>query len=149
MNENSARTALDPDLETVAQVLTPVEDRESRLARRSQKRYRISELSLIVGAVVAVTLGAVAAASGADPQTAGSGSVWITLETALTFFLGSLAFVESQIGWHTDWLRHRSRAEALTSERFLFLGRAGPYAETDDSIRLLKLRVIAIEGLGS
>ncbi len=91
VNENSVRTALNPDLETVAQVLTPVEDRESRLARRSQKRYRISELSLIVGAVVAVTLGAVAAASGADPQTAGLGTVWITLETALTFFLGSLA----------------------------------------------------------
>ena len=144
MNESSERTALEPDLESVAQVLIPVKERESRLARRSQKRHRISQLTLIVGAVVAVALGAAA-----DPQTGESGSVWITVETVLTFFLGALAFVENRLGWHKDWLRHRSRAEALTSERFLFLGRAGPYAQTDNPIRLLKTRVIVIEGLES
>lgn len=46
--------------------------------------------------------------------------------------------------YQQNWISYRSTCEALKHEKFLFLGRAGPYAGADDGRALLADR---IEGL--
>lgn len=46
--------------------------------------------------------------------------------------------------YQQNWALYRSNAEALKHEKFLFLGRAGPYAQSPNGVALLADR---IEGL--
>jgi hypothetical protein len=141
--------ALEADLEIVKRTLEPSFKRADAAALRFQRLFRLSELTLIFGAVAATTLGAIAASSASAPGPAGgTGNLWGVTETFLTFALGALAFVVQRLHWHERWLRQRTVAETLRGEQFLFLGRAGPYGDTGDSARLLEARILDIEKQG-
>ena len=141
---------LEADLEIVERMLEPSFKRADAAALRFQRLFRLSELTLIFGAVAATTLGAIAAAGSSTPQPGGeAGNVWGVTESLLTFALGALAFVVQRLHWHDRWLRQRTVAETLRGEQFLFLGRVGPYGETHDASRLLGARVLEIEKQGA
>ncbi len=61
--------------------------------------------------------------------------------TAVTAVLGAtIAFIEGlqQLKqYHQNWISYRSTAEALKHEKFLFLGKAGPYATAKNPDALL------------
>lgn len=142
--------ALEADLEIVRRALEPSFKRADAAALRFQRLFRLSELTLIFGAVAATTLGAIAVASSSTLEPAGeTGNLWGMTETLLTFALGALAFVVQRLHWHERWLRQRTVAETLRGEQFLFLGRVGPYGETGDAARLLEARVLEIEKQGA
>lgn len=137
------------DLETVEQMLKPAFERADTVALRHQRLFRVAELTVIFGAVVAVTLGAIAAAGSPSPEkTGGALNVWAVAEAAVTFALGSLIFMVNQFGWHRKWLQYRTVAETLRGEQFLFLGRIGVYAEAEDPKHALEMRVVEIECQG-
>ena len=48
--------------------------------------------------------------------------------------------------YQQNWIRYRSTCESLKREKYLYLGKAGPYAEVSDAHALLAER---IESLGS
>ena len=140
MNDPDNYPALEQDLATVREVLYPAFGRADEAALRFQGRFRRSEQVLILGAVVAVMLGAIAAA--ASPPHTGSGAnarnIWAVGEFLLTFGLGAFAFVVRKLRWHDRWLRQRTIAETLRGEQFLFLGRVGGYAGGEDLKRSLE-----------
>jgi len=43
--------------------------------------------------------------------------------------------------FHDNWIRYRSTCEQLKHEKYLFLGKAGPYLEADNPHALLAERV--------
>lgn len=43
--------------------------------------------------------------------------------------------------FHSNWISYRSTCESLKHEKYLFLGKAGPYAEAADPHALLATRV--------
>jgi hypothetical protein len=62
---------------------------------------------------------------------------------------GLVAIVEGIQGlnqYQQNWILYRSTCEALKHEKFLYLGRAGPYADDDSARRILAEK---IEGLVS
>jgi Protein of unknown function (DUF4231) len=46
--------------------------------------------------------------------------------------------------YHANWIAYRSTAEALKHEKYLYLGKAGPYLTATDARSLLAERVEAI-----
>lgn len=140
---------LEADLKMLTDVLDPAFERADAAALRFQKRFRTSELVLILGAVAAIALGAAAAAAASPASVAaGSQNIWAVAGTFLTLALGALALVVRQLRWHERWLGQRTVAETLRSEQFLFLGRIGSYAEADDVKRALEARILDIERPG-
>jgi hypothetical protein len=103
-------------------------DRKSTQAQLAYRRVKLAEL--VVAAVVPV----VAALRAPAALTAGLASVVVVLEG-----------VQQLFQWQTNWVLYRSTAEALKHERYLYLGHAGPYADTGRE-RVLAERV---EGLVS
>ncbi len=96
----------------------------------NQRRFKaLKGLQLLVAATIPVvaTVGLHAAVSAA------LGGAVVVLE-------GFLQVNQYQ----QNWIAYRSTCEALKHEKFLFLGRAGPYAGADDGRALLADR---IEGL--
>lgn len=150
MNSPAEYPTLEPDFEIVRNVLNPAFNRADTASRQYQGRFRASELVLILGAVVAIMLGAIAAAA-SPPSTnsvANAQNIWAVAESLLTFGLGAFAFVVRKLRWHDRWLRQRTIAETLRGEQFLFLGRVAGYAEAEDLRRALETRVLEIERQG-
>ncbi len=75
----------------------------------------------------------------------GPDSMWTRLIVALTG--AALAFISGVHGLYAfqeHWIEYRATSEALKQEKFLYLTRAGAYAETQEPFRLLVERA---EGL--
>ena len=89
---------------------------------------RVKLVELVVAAVVPV----VAALRAPAALTAGLAAVVVVLEG-----------VQQLFQWQTNWVLYRSTAEALKHERYLYLGHAGPYADTG------RERVLAERGRGT
>jgi len=118
--------------------LTPVEATWSRLEEQlawysrqasvSRRAYRGVKAGQLV---VAATIPVIAAAGVTSAVvTASLGAAVLLLEGV------------QQLGrYHENWLNYRGTAEALKSERALFLGRAGPYTDPATRDRALAERV--------
>jgi len=96
----------------------------------NQRRFKVLKgIQLIAAAVIPV-----AATFGAHPAVAAA--------------LGALIVVvegfQQLNQYQQNWTLYRSNAEALKHEKFLFLARAGPYANSENGVALLADR---IEGL--
>lgn len=147
MNLRAEFPALEPDLVIVRDVLDPPLMQADAVAMRYHRRFRRSELTLILGAVVAIVLGAIAAALSGNAEISAA-KPWAISEGLLTLFLGAFAFVVRSLHWHDRWRRQRTVAESLRGEQFLFLGRVGGYAKAQDARRSLEERVVEIERQG-
>ncbi len=149
MEPTDSYPALDDDLAIAKEVIDPAFQRADLAALRFQKRFRLSELILIFGAVAAVALGAVAASGALSGDAALN--AWAATEAVLTFALSAFAFTVRGLRWHERWLQQRTVAETLRGEQFLLLGRLGVYANAEDVRRVLEIRLIDIElqGMGN
>jgi hypothetical protein len=104
-------------------------DRKSTKAQHAYKRIKVVELALAtaIPPLAAIDIGPAAVTI--------LGSVVVFLEGVLHLFQ-----------YHDQWINYRSTCEALKHERYLFLAKAGPYANVADVSALLAERV---EGLVS
>lgn len=101
-------------------------------AQKLQNQFWRQQVVLIIGGVVATSLGAVQAALG-------GGNVGLAVATAL--LAGTLAGLTVLIRSRRaqqGYLTARLKAEQMKSEYFLFLGRVGDYATGDPLARLLQ-----------
>ncbi|MQY27386.1 hypothetical protein NRB56_29690 [Nocardia sp. RB56] len=87
-------------------------------------------VQIVVGAAVPVL-----AAAGATG--------WVTAAVAAVPVVAE--GIQQLFQWHSTWLRCRSTAEALKTEKFLYATEAGPYADGTRS-SLLAERITAITG---
>ena len=117
------------------------EDRFRKLDHQAQKlqnQFWRQNVVLIIGGLIATTLGATQAALG-------GGNVWLAVATAvLTGLLAGLTVLIRSRRAQQGYLTARLKAEQIKSEYFLFLGRVGDYA-TGDPVARLKQQVDDIE----
>jgi hypothetical protein len=109
-----------------------LEDQISWYDRKSGENQRFYKWLKILEIAVAAALPVVAAVHSAVWVTGGLAAVIVVLEGAQQVYQ-----------FHERWITYRSTAEALKHERYLYLAKAGPYAE-DDQHRQLAER---LEGL--
>jgi len=108
-------------------------------ALRAQNHFRWQQIILIVGGVVASTLGAVRVAA---PETAPwPGAIEAVIATTLT----AVAFIARQTESQKKYFSNRLKTEMLRGEYFLFLGRLGAYKDDSSRVRNLIRRVVEIE----
>jgi hypothetical protein len=101
-----------------------------RKSVRSQQRFKVLKLLQIVSAaVIPVAAGLHAPAA----LTGGLGALIVVLEG-----------IQQLNQYQQNWITYRSTCESLRHEKYLFLGRAGPYRHARDPVPLLANR---IEGL--
>jgi hypothetical protein len=124
-----------------------LESRFRKLDHRAQilqNQFWRQHVALIIGGLVATSLGAIQAALGA-------GVVGLAVAQAvLTGLLAGLTVVIRSRRAQQGYLEARLRAERLKSEFFLFLGRVGDYAAGDPVARLQRQAddIEAAEGVG-
>lgn len=115
---------LESDLEVLQRELVPSFDELDHAALRSQHGFRLAQLLLIAGGLIATVLGAV--------QAALSGSRWAGIaETVLLAALGGLFKFSGDLNFKQDYLDQRLKAERMRAECFFYLARAGPYSNLD------------------
>lgn len=106
-------------------------------ALQTQNQFRLLELIVIVGGILATTLGAI--------QTARVHDVWPGIvEAVLSALLAGVAVIVRELEPQVKYFTKRLQAELLRSEYFLFLGRITPYADDPDRLQPLKRRVAGI-----
>jgi Protein of unknown function (DUF4231) len=99
-------------------------DEKSQGSQRAYKRIKVVQL------VAAAAIPVVAVAEATAWVTAALGGVVLVLEGL------------QQLGqYQQNWITYRSTCEALKHEKFLFLARAGPYADSVATDRVLAERV--------
>ena len=132
--------ALGSDIDVLNEALFPHFEKLDRAALKSQNGFRLSQVVLIIGGLIATLLGAVQAAL---PTSAWAGIV----EVSLVLVLGVLFVVSGRLSFQEDYLDRRLKAERLRAECFFFLARVGGYSTLDDagSRDLLKQRVNLIK----
>jgi len=121
--------ALEPDIELLERELVPLFRRLDEESLHAQNSFRLGQLAIIVGGMVASTLGAV--------QTAlGGGVIALAVPEAVIAGLltSALVYVRGRNA-QREYFTRRLKAERLRSEYFLFLSRVGDYAEGDDDKR--------------
>ena len=104
--------------------------------RKSMSCQRVFKRTKIVQIVAAAVIPFLAALSVKEVS---SSVHWITggLGVLVTVFEGLL-----QLGqYQQNWFMYRSTCEALKHEKYLYLGKAGPYASATDAHALLAERV--------
>jgi hypothetical protein len=125
------------EVEAADQLLSSAYEDADERALDYQRKFRRSELAVIWGGVIAMSLGVVAGVTGAG--------VLSFAETILASFLGTVAFVAGSLKWQGRWLRYRWQAESLRGERFSLIGRLGAYAGDVDRNQVTRLRMVEIE----
>jgi hypothetical protein len=126
------------DFDVLEQNLLPYFRELDNEALRAQNQFRRQQIILIVGGVIASTLGAV--------QAALSEAKWPGIsEAGLTAFLTMVAFFARELNAQKHYFANRLKAETLRGEYFLFLGRMGSYANDADRVPNLIRRVADIE----
>jgi len=135
--------ALEPDIHVLDRELIPTFRKLDEESLRAQNTFRLGQLALILGGTAATALGAVQAALG-------GGIVALALPEALLAGLlaGTVVYIRGRNAQGL-YATNRLRAERLRSEYFLFLARAGRYAEQDDHVRfdLLRRQVRELESI--
>lgn len=114
-------------------VMERLEDQIAWYDRQSQ-RNRCWFKWLKGGVMVAAAVIPFLAAMGAPAIWTGALGILITL----------LEGLQQLNQYQHNWITYRSTCEALKHEKFLYLGKAGPYAHTQDLRALLAERVEAI-----
>jgi hypothetical protein len=112
-----------------------LEDQIAWYDRKSMRCQRIFKRIKIVEIVAAAIIPFLAALSLKDVPW----SPWLTggLGVIVTVFEGLL-----QLGqYQQNWIMYRSTCESLKHEKYLYLGKAGPYASAPDPHALLTERV--------
>jgi Protein of unknown function (DUF4231) len=108
----------------------------SRRAKRNQHLYKWLKVTVIVLAALIPLL------SGLDiPAPMGMPKWFLGVLGALIAIIEGVQQVNQ---YHANWISYRSTAEALNHEKFLYLGKAGPYLAAADPRALLAERVEAI-----
>ncbi|UOY00189.1 DUF4231 domain-containing protein [Blastococcus sp. PRF04-17] len=102
-------------------------DHEAQLL---QQRFWRQRTTLILGGLVATTLGAFQAAQGGGNEYLAGG------QALVTGLLTGVAALVSSSRAQQRYLDARLKAERIKSEFFLYLGRVGPYAEPHGAQRL-------------
>ncbi|MCG3163436.1 MAG: hypothetical protein JMDDDDMK_04849 [Acidobacteria bacterium] len=107
-------------------------------ALSAQNQFRLQQIILIVGGVIATALGAIQAANvkAAWPGVA---------EAAVAASLTMVSVIAREFGAQKKYFSDRLKAETLRAEYFLFLGRLGNYANDADRAQNLIRRVAEIE----
>jgi hypothetical protein len=131
-----------PDLESdfaiLEQELMPSFRRLDNEALRAQNLFRLQQVILIVGGVIATTLGAL--------QAAHTKAVWPGVaEAVVAGFLTSVSYIAREFNEQKKYFSGRLKTETLRGEYFLFLGRMGNYANDADRAQSLIRRVADIE----
>lgn len=108
-------------------------DRKSGACQRAYKRLKYGEI--VAAALVPLLSGAqflpVFAGIAAFPLLVGLAGVVIVV-------LESLQQINQ---YHANWIQYRATAEALKHEKHLFMAGAGPYANREQPIQLLAVRI--------
>jgi hypothetical protein len=116
-------------------IITRLEDQIAWYDHQSTRCQRIFKRIKIVEIVAAALIPFLAALGSKDFPW----SPWLIggLGVTITVFEGLL-----QLGqYQQNWLTYRSTCESLKHEKYLYLGKAGPYANAPDSHALLAERV--------
>jgi hypothetical protein len=99
-------------------------DKKSQHNQRWYKRVKVTEI--VAAALIA--------------GTAGLGTARF-LTVGLAVLLLVLEGLQQLNQYHANWISYRSTCEALKHEKFLYLGEAGPYAESQGRHALLAERI--------
>jgi len=129
---------LTSDFAILEQELMPGFRRLDNEALRAQNLFRLQQVILIAGGVIATTLGAI--------QAAQTKEIWPGVaEAAVAGFLTSVSYIAREFNEQKKYFSNRLKAETLRGEYFLFLGRMGNYANDSDRAQNLIRRVADIE----
>jgi Protein of unknown function (DUF4231) len=101
-------------------------------AKRNQRNYRVASV-VEIGISAAIMI----VASLPSPVTYRSVSLAAVLAAVLAIMKG----METAYQWQSNWINYRAAAEALKHEKYLYYGKAGPYADAPNPDRLLVERV--------
>jgi hypothetical protein len=106
-----------------------------RRSGTSQRRYKALKITVIVIAALIPLLSGLPLAS----VLTGGLPIWVL--GALGAAIAIIEGIQQVNQYHSDWISYRSTCEALKHEKFLYLGKAGPYAGRVDPHALLAERV--------
>jgi hypothetical protein len=105
---------------------------------KNQRRYKSLKITVLVLAALIPFL------SGLQPPSVVPAGV---MSSVVGLFGVTIAIIEGAqqvCQYHANWITYRSTCEALKHEKFLYLGKAGPYAEAADPRVLLAERIESI-----
>ena len=107
-------------------------------ALKHQNQFRLDQMQIIFGGVLAALLGVLQATLG--------NITWIpgVFEAILASYLGYIAFRSRGLKSQENWITSRLKAERLRGEYFLFLGRMEEYADDKKRVPTLIRRVADI-----
>jgi Protein of unknown function (DUF4231) len=103
---------------------------------RNQRLYKWLKITVIVLAALIPLL------SGLDIPSPTGVPKWVL--GVLGALIAIIEGIQQVNQYHASWISYRSTAEALKHEKFLYLGKAGPYLTAIDARALLAERVEAI-----
>ena len=106
-----------------------------RRSGTSQRRYKALKITVIVIAALIPLLSGLPLAS----VLTGGLPIWVL--GALGAAIAIIEGIQQVKQYHSNWISYRSTCEALKHEKFLYLGKAGPYAGAADPHALLAERV--------
>jgi hypothetical protein len=113
----------DPTIDRLEDQITWYDSRSNR----NQQLFKVLKLVVIAAAAVI-------------PFLAGIGtSAWMT--GGLGVVIAVVEGLQQLNQYHANWIAYRSTSEALKHEKFLYLGKAGPYAAAADPHALLAERI--------
>jgi hypothetical protein len=95
---------------------------------QNQKRFKLLKIVVIAAAALI-------------PFLAGITMVPAWLTGALGMLIAVTEGVQQLNQYHANWISYRSTCEALKHEKYLYLGKAGPYAAARDPHGLLAERI--------
>jgi len=93
---------------------------------RNQRLFKLLKIVVITAAALIPFLAAVVPA-------------WVT--GALGLVIAIAEGIQQLNQYHANWISYRSTCEALKHEKFLYLGKAGPYSAARDPHALLAERI--------
>ena len=103
----------------------------SRHAAHNQWLYRTLKVVVIVAAALIPFLSGI---QGVQPYYVGALGVLIAIAEG----------IQQLNQHHANWISFRATCEALKNEKYLYLAKAGPYAEAKDAHALLAERVVSL-----
>jgi hypothetical protein len=130
---------LKDDLAVLERDLSPQFEEVDLAALRNQHGFRLGQVLLIFGGLIATVLGTV--------QAALHHAAWAGIAEAIILaVLGALFRLVGDLNLKENYLDQRLKAERLRAEFFFFLSRAGQYSalDPDAAQRLLRQRAIKI-----
>jgi hypothetical protein len=126
------------DFDTLERKLMPYFRDLDNKSLRAQNQFRLQQIVLILGGVLATTLGAI--------QAAYTKERWPGItEAVVAAFLTLVSVFAREFDVQKKYFTDRLKAETLRAEYFLFLGRLGDYGNDADRERNLIRRVADID----